>query len=748
MKTPSKLQDAAEMLSPGAIKVGGWLGGRVEANATNRLLRIDAEPLLAGFKQKPGSHPWIGEHIGKWMHAATLAWAYTGDPRLREKLDQAVAELVAAQEPDGYLGTYVPDKRFGLYPGADWDVWSHKYNLIGLLTYYEYTGNERALEACRRMGDLLVRTFGPDKKSIISAGTHVGMAATSVLEPMVLLYRFTGEERYLDFCRYILLAYQEPNGPKIIDTLLTIKQVNQTANGKAYEMLSNLVGLCELARATGDRQLLTPILNAWKDIVEKRLYLTGSASQAEHFRADHELPNDTGAHIAETCVTTTWVQLNLQLLRLTGDARFANELERTFYNHLAAAQHPRGDDWCYFTPLAGPKQYDSGIHCCHSSGPRGLALAPQAAYLARAEPEGDALLVATFEPSSAEVDLGGQRVRVRQESEFPFEGRSELRFETAEGQHGFAVHIRVPPWAGPIEIRLNGKSISTGRKDGWLTVAKRAWSAKDRLTLRYQVRPEWVNGTHGNESFAALRWGPFVLSYDPTVNPELPSALRVGFADKPAPHLRKGKTGQVQILAKIRSPRFAGAQEAVFIPFADASASGGNSRVWLPNSEAAIRDLTSILADGEESRSRQGNVGGSINDGDRSTYVVTFNGQSALEDYYAVVLDGPTEIRRVVFVAGNIFHDGGWFDATAGKPRIQVKRERGRLAPWEDVAEVSGYPATTATDCGPLKDPARRAFAVQLLEPITVYGVRVIGKPACGDNPAQAFSSCAELEAQ
>ena len=118
------------------------------------------------------------------------------------------------------------------------------------------------------MGDLLIATF-PAKKSILAAGTHVGMAATSVLEPIVLLYRFTGDDRYLEFARYIVKAWDEPGGPKIIATLLTEKKVNKTANGKAYEMLSNLVGLCELARATGDRKLLEPVTNAWKDIVEQ-----------------------------------------------------------------------------------------------------------------------------------------------------------------------------------------------------------------------------------------------------------------------------------------------------------------------------------------------------------------------------------------------------------------------------------------------------------------------------------------------
>ena len=152
--------------------------------------------------------------------------------------------------------------------GADWDVWSHKYNLMGLLTYYQYTGNKAALAACRKMGNLLIATF-PAKKSILAAGTHMGMAATSVLEPIVLLYRASGDERYLQFARYIVKSWDEPNGPKIIAALLTRKQVNKTANGKAYEMLSNLVGLCELSRASGDRAFLEPVLNAWQDIVEQ-----------------------------------------------------------------------------------------------------------------------------------------------------------------------------------------------------------------------------------------------------------------------------------------------------------------------------------------------------------------------------------------------------------------------------------------------------------------------------------------------
>jgi hypothetical protein len=354
-KVSNRLSDVVQVSSPAAVHLGGWLGNRIAVSEKNRLLTIEIEPMLAGFREKPGNHPWIGEHVGKWIHASTLAWANTGDPSLRAKLDLVVKELIAAQEPDGYLGTYAPEQRFGLYPGADWDVWSHKYCLIGLLTYYQYTGYEPALAAARRAADLLLRTF-PAKKSILAAGTHMGMAATSVLEPIVLLYRLTADERYLGFARYLVKAWDEPGGPGILHSLLAVGRVDQTANGKAYEMLSNLVGLCDLARVTGERSYIEASLKAWQDIVENRLYITGTSSEWEHFQDDHVLYNDEAADVGETCVTVTWIQFNMSLLQLTGEAKFGDEIERSYYNQLTAAQNPQGQDWFAITLPANDKQ--------------------------------------------------------------------------------------------------------------------------------------------------------------------------------------------------------------------------------------------------------------------------------------------------------------------------------------------------------------------------------------------------------
>lgn len=746
-----KLPDAAEPLPPDQVKLHGWLGERVGNNEKNRLLKVEEEPLLAGFRRRPGRQAWIGEHVGKWLHAATLAWVNTGDPALREKLDRVVTELLKTQEPDGYLGTYTPDKRFGLYGGADWDVWVHKYDLIGLLTYYHYTGNPAALDASRKIGDLLIRTFGPGKKSILSAGTHVGMASTSVLEPIVLLYRTTGDARYLEFARYIVKAWDEPNGPHVMTTLLTEQAVRKTANAKAYEMLSNLVGLCELARATGERKLIQPAVNAWEDIRDHHLYLTGSASHHEHFYAPHELPNQQSADVGETCVTVTWIQLNAQLLRLTGEGRYGDELERSYYNHLAAAQRPDGSEWCYYTSLEGTKPYGPGINCCVSSGPRGMALAPTLTYLKLRSGSVDSLAVNLFEASTVITDLGGQKVTVEQKTEFPrgtrtargFAGATTLTVRTPRPAR-FGLEVRSPAWAEGIWVQVNKeKSLVEGQAGNWAVVKPRSWKNGDQVTVRFAMPAVLVQGAYGNEGRAALQLGPLVLAFDQARNPGLPIPRAVGLADGAGEELRlKEIPGEPLAFEAPVTLADGKTASGVFMPFATAGSTGGRYAVWL-RAPGVKPPAESLFLFGQESRSRRGNVDGEIADGDPGTFVVTWDNRPREEDWFAVRRDEGVPIRRVVYAHGQAFHDGGWFDASRGKPRIEVQQEKN--GPWTPVGVLEEYPATTATSSAGLK--SGQTFTLRLKEPVRAVAIRVIGKPGSGDNPAQAFVSCGELQA-
>jgi uncharacterized protein len=159
-----------------------------------------------------------------------------------------------------------------------------------------------------------------------------------------------------------------------------------------------------------------------------------------------------------------------------------------------------------------------------------------------------------------------------------------------------------------------------------------------------------------------------------------------------------------------------------------------------------LRTTTSasnLLLEGREARSRAGNMSGSINDDDFHSTVVTWDGKPAAEDWFAVTLEQPETIARIVFAHGMTFHDGGWFDSSHNKPRVQVRLTASGT--WETVGELDSYPATTSLSSAGLHPG--EPFSCKFKEPIRAWAVRILGKPACGDNPQQAFSSCAELQA-
>jgi uncharacterized protein len=241
-----------------------------------------------------------------------------------------------------------------------------------------------------------------------------------------------------------------------------------------------------------------------------------------------------------------------------------------------------------------------------------------------------------------------------------------------------------------------------------------------------------------------MTWGPFVLAYDEKRDPGLPSTRRVAFRDNSLQAPGRFKSGQLlEFSSQLRTPS-QGLVKARLVPFADAGRDRGTFRVWLTAPGVPLAAPKPDLTDGRESRSREGNLRGSINDGDTGSFVVTYDGQKAEEDWFAVTVAAPIEVKRVTFVHGKTFHDGGWFDASAGQPQVQVQTTQG--GKWETVGVLRDYPATTATSPAGLTGGER--FTCQLPQTTKVFGVRVIGRPASGDAPQAAFASCGGLLAE
>lgn len=682
-------------------KLSGYLAARMQVNLEQRLLQIEEDALLAGFRQRPGVHPWIGEHIGKYLDAAANTLEYTQDERLKTQMTRMAKALMQTQMPDGYLGTYTLDQRW-----TSWDVWSHKYNLIGLLAYYRVSGDPQALAAARRIGDLLDNTFGDGKRDIIAASTHVGMAATSVLEPICLLYRYTGEPRYLKFALYITRAWEQPNGPKLISALTTHGNVAKTANGKAYEMMSDLVGLVELYRLTAEPRFLLAARNAQADIARNRRYLTGTTSAHEHFHDDGVLPGEQSSDVGEGCATVTWLQLNWQLLRLTGEARYANELERTVFNQLLAAQNPANGNICYFTPMNGRKITTDGINCCRSSEPRGISMIP--ALVWGQLPDG--IAIEQYAPGTAKIG----DVEIRSETDFPASGAVRLTVTPAKPGR-FTLYLRVPEWTSRFTATAGG-SKHEGKPGEYLAIT-RLWDKGHKVNIRMDMTVHMHDGGNSYPDSVSFQRGPQILAVERSLNPAITNLFRTG--------VRSDKMDD--------GVYFDGTQSIVtslqFVPFADAK----DYRIWLYKPGKLPTTPVPLSYGGKESTSAKvGQNTGSLTDELLQDSVSVKAGAAV---WWAVELPKPAIIHRVAVAAGEINERGGWLDTASGKPQVQIQRlPKGA---WETVATLDTYPATTSAATPTIR--RGQVFEVTLKEPAQAVAVRLLGKAA------REYASLAEL---
>src|SRR5580658_8541963 len=482
--------------------IAGYLGYRLDVNLNKRLLQIDSATILAGFERRPGAQTWIGEHVGKFLFSASKMYAYGHDPKLRQLMDSIVRTYIGCQIPDGYLGTYLEKDRW-----TEWDVWAHKYAIIGLVNYYSVTGYKPALETAERAADLICRTFGDEggKRDLMPAGEHDGLAPGSILEPMVDLYRHTGNPKYLAFCRYILRAYEQSDGPRIISQLEKYGDVTRVGDAKAYEMLSCFLGILKYYQLTGEEKYLRLLETAWEDIRTLRLYITGTASDHEVFVRAGVLKATNDDKMGEGCVTVTWIQFNLSLLRITGEMKYAGEIERSVYNHLLAAENPQSGCVSYYTALQGVKPYrcDQGYSCCLSSVPRGISLIPEVI----GGKIGGSFTVLLYENGVASMEVRSSDGRedslvVKSKTRFPEVGVVDFEVKPAKRAE-FTINFRVPEWAQSFKAIIGaGESVADsvggsvcgsvtserreGRKGEMLAI-RRTWAAGDRVRITFDM---------------------------------------------------------------------------------------------------------------------------------------------------------------------------------------------------------------------------------------------------------------------
>lgn len=524
-------QKAKDKLSVAtSVEVNGYVGGKFDASYNNRILAQDVKRLVEPFTVRDEHSCWQGEFWGKWFTSAALAYQYNPSPMLHAKLKSAAEGLMATQTPDGYIGNYAPESRL-----KAWDIWGRKYSMLGLIAYYDITKDKKALEAATRGADFLIRELGEQHANIVQMGNHRGMAASSVLEPICQLYNRTGNQKYLAFAEEIVRQWETPEGPQLISRAAVpvgkrFPKPEKSWYGweqgqKAYEMMSCYEGLLELYRITGKEAYKTAAEQTWQSITESEINIAGSGSAMEAWFSGKEKQTMPIAHYQETCVTVTWIKFNQQLLRLTGEAKYADAIEQTFYNALLGAMRPDGSDWAKYTPLAGQRlegseQCGMGLNCCNASGPRGLFTIPHTCVM---QSELGISLNFYIDGTYRLRTPGNQTIGVVQKTDYPRSGKIEIMLELPKDEQ-MEIALRIPAWSSSSVVSVNGIATEKVTPGDYLRLT-RNWKNDDRISVELEMKGK-VHRMGNQPEYVAVTRGPVLLTRDERLgNPALEAIL-------------------------------------------------------------------------------------------------------------------------------------------------------------------------------------------------------------------------------
>jgi hypothetical protein len=282
---------------------------------------------------------------------------------------------------------------------------------------------------------------------------------------------------------------------------------------KAYEAMSCYEGLCELYRATGESLYKDAALAYARGLLDREIMLVGSGSSAELWCDGGFRQTALLEQPMETCVTTTWMKFCYQLLRLTGNPLWADQLELSLYNALLGAMNLSGDWWAYFSPLTGermpsPMQVPQcRSSCCVANGPRALLLTPGWAVMYGEEGP----VVNLYAPGQWELRTpGGRELELRQETSYPIDGRIDMRLNQDRPEN-YTLSLRLPAWSAQHEVLVNDRPVSA-RHTGYLRIS-REWKDGDRISIRLDMRGR-VMASPGSYNDLAVMRGPIVLALD------------------------------------------------------------------------------------------------------------------------------------------------------------------------------------------------------------------------------------------
>jgi DUF1680 family protein len=497
---PAKAPDGADKLRPVTLtesELSGEIGRRIHDLIYKNYMVLDSDGFfIAPFRSRPFTDDYHYIGVGKVIDAGSLFSAYTGDPAVSAKTAHLVEGILGTRDADGYIGAFKPEPG-GRQNHRNWALHEQEYLLLGLTHFGLAAGDARSIQAARDLADYVMRTFGRDPKpeEVCTAGLP---------EAFLLLLRATGDEKYLRFAAEV--RHGNSKAEVQCASLLDWRQTFDSGAAHVYVMLARCNAQTELYRFMRRPSLLDMSAYMRHELLRKGggLNVVGSASDGEWFSYTQ---NGAGL-IGESCVTAYLVRWLESLMRLEGDLRYGDIMERTVYNALFAAQDPAGRRIRYFTPFTGPRVYfDQDGFCCPGNFRRIMAELPQKVYYVCA---GKAVAVNLYTTSRATVELGeGLSVSLSQETDYPNSGRVVFHVRPSI-ESAFGLRLRIPRWCQNATVRVNGGDPVAVPRGADPYEIRRRWRAGDTVVLDMPMTWRFIRGHQLQEGKAALARGPVI----------------------------------------------------------------------------------------------------------------------------------------------------------------------------------------------------------------------------------------------
>jgi uncharacterized protein len=476
---------------------------------------------LVGRSDAQQSGPvYSDSDVYKWTEAVGFQ-LQSGDPsELRALAEKIIREIVAVQEPNGYLNTYYVADRAKQRMAPETQRWGHElYNIghmiQGAIAYYRATGDRTLLDAgIRFVDDYLLASFGPgtDKQPLFSGHPELELA-------LIELYRTTGDQRHLELAGYMLQGDDRIKVPRhaYVYHFCGIPFTSRThLEGHAVRAMYACCGATDYYLETGNQKYWKTLDVLWNDLVSSQMYVTGGVgarSDGEAFGDSYELPNFTA--YGESCAAIGNMMWNWRMLAATGDAKYADVIERALYNGINSGMSLDGTLYCYRNPLsfdpAGGDQirnpwYDTT--CCPPNLERIFASLPGYLY----STSKDGLYLHLYENSQLDWHLeDGTGLKVEQKTRYPWDGAVEIGVTPAKPSE-FTFYLRIPEWCNAAQVAVNGKSMS-GVTPGQYLALRRRWSPRDAIHLKFGMTPQVIEANRrvvDDYGRVAVQRGPLV----------------------------------------------------------------------------------------------------------------------------------------------------------------------------------------------------------------------------------------------